>query len=653
MSIDYGMTPTTGGDLDTESFNSLPRLEQCKKIYGDWLGRYANWVTEAKRSNTYLRGTHFLATLARDQVDPDDYMPEDRHSSGSDEKTYPSIPYTLSLIDRLCQYIRHDEGDILVTAEGQYAFDHIDPRLQEFGATADMDMSQAEMVGKMLTARLDLYSDRSGVKQKLDEVAHVAAAQRVSFVVVSWIDDETTEEPVKTDIISAGKYWFDPNASSIDDAKYAGYKETVDKETLVRRYSKDISSEKTAIEVSHCYTRDYTTHEVEGETIYKYPSAWRHTVYTKSMILYDGEMKTPGTKPPICIFTWRPLPNSMIGISVMDATKTINNNIDRALQYIMESAYRGLPKTAVDKSQVDDPDILDENDTQAYLFFDSTKAKSNGAAYTYIQGAPIPDSLYTLLNELKSLGAEMCGADGVQMEDATKFKLSGDAIEGIAQDRNGIAGRIRDTWYLFLTNYYELVIRFIMSNEVDEVNLTIPTPNGEMQVTTQMDMYQFNDADFETYFDVSVFSPDNMPKNPVKRSQYFLQMLAQVKELADSDPTLARIYVDMSDLPNKAELIEYLNARSKEAEQMQMMQADQGMVSAESELKQRENRERMAADTAKSVSDGLESLAKEQSKDNPQMALEILASIPQQANNAYNQVMQGQTDTWTQQQTIQ
>ena len=647
-------------NINTESFKALPRAQQCKKIQSDFKNRYDNWIQLARQSNTYLRGTHFDGALSGNKYDPDDYLPEDRKSAGDENaKVYPSIPYALSLVDRMTQFIQQDQGDILVSAEGRYAFPSIDKRLAEL-VDVDAKLSENELVAKMLTARLDLFSERSGVSRKLDEIAHEAAATRTAFTVVEWIDDETSEEPVQTKLIRAGNYWFDPTASCVDESQYLGYMCEMDRDTVERIYDTEIEgTTDTRLEINHCYTRDYSTKELpddmadsEGvdKVIYKYPSAWRYTVYYKSKVLYDGELKNPTGRPPICIFTWRSLPRSMIGVSVLDSTRTINNNIDRLIQYIMQTAYRSLGKTSVDKAQVDDISSLDENHPNAYLFFDSTKAKTNTRPYEYIAGGEIPASLYTLLHELMDLGEKMSGADGINADDMSKF-ASGDAIEGMIQnDREGIASRIKDEWYLFLRGYYELVIRFIMQNEIEDISLTIETPSGPVELKTSMDLYEFDDDEFESFFDVSVYNPKNMPSNPVKRNAFIMNL---IDSMGQRDIASARLFLDIADLPYKSSFKDFIDTREQEILQQQQAQQDapqDGTALIDAQIKSKDNRERYAADVAKSVTDGLEALAKDIGATNPTMSAEIIASIPYEGNKAYAIAIQGETWEQSQQQ---
>lgn len=648
------MSDTTqiNSDINSVAFNELPRIQQCKKIRSDFKNRYGNWIKLAQESNSYLRGTHF--TGSRNAL-AGDYFPEDRGTGSSDEKLYPSIGYTLKLIDTLTQYIQEDRGDIVVTAEGKYAFPTIDPRLASM-VDSETVISENELVARMLTARLDLFAERSGVNRKLDEIAREAAANRTAFVVISWVDDETSEEPVKTDVINPGRYWFDPTASCIDEADYLGYDVDMDKGAAERKWGEKINAKGSSIKIYHTYTRDYTIKELTDEAseeanvsdgvIYKYPGAWRYTVSCKDQILYDGEMETPTGRPPICIFTWRPLPKSMIGVSVLDSTRTINNNIDRTVQYIMETAYKSLSKTAVDKAQIDDPNVLQNNGVGDWLFFDSTKAVTSATPYQYVEGGPIPAGLYTLLDTLKALGEEMCGVSGIVATDLSKF-VSGDAIEGIIKnDRTGPASHVKDCWYLFQQDYFELVIRFIMQNEVEEVSLTIDTPAGEMELTTSIDLYEFDDDEFESFFDVSVSNPKNLPANPVKRNALLMGL---IDRLNTSDIASAKLFLDLADLPYKASFKDYIEQRearelaaaqaaAQAPQQQQLSDLDKFLLEAKN--KERETILRLAADASKSVSDGLESLAKQVGETDPVGATEILLSIPLEASKAYQFILQ-------------
>lgn len=646
------------------------RLAAVKKLRTDFIDRYSGWIEDAKKSNTFLRGTHFdkVGRPSSKHADKHDYLPEDRQDSES--AMFPSIPYTLGIIDQMTQYIQHDQGDIVVSSEGDYAMPQVDPALAAMQGQIGAK-SQNELVAKMLTARLDKYRDRSNDDQALGEVAHVAAAQRTCVEVFDWVEDETNQEPVVSEIIRPGHYWFDPCASTVQKAEYVGYEIEEEREPTERKYGKKLTEQTEdddCVWVQHHYTRDYTiktvkdtaiveSTEVEVEpsdgikgpeievekpevvAVYKYENAWRYTVTCGNTVLYDGSIKTPAGRPPCAICTWRPLPHSMIGVSVMDSTRTINRNLDRTQQYIMLAAYRGLPKIGIDVAVCENPDEAQDNVPSGFIKYDSTKG-TGGVPYGHIPAAPIPDSLYELMNNLKALGYEMTGADGLNIEDASHVKLSGDALEGLAQDRKGIASRMRDTWAQFLSDRYELILRFIMKNETDTVSLDLPTPKGMVTIETSMPAYGFDDAEFESRFDVNVFSPKNMPKNPIKRAAYLAQIMDTVIVLAERNPALARIYVENADLPNSSELIAYLD--SLEAEKLKGAPAQPSEAQMLAAAKSKEIQERMAADVAKSVTDSLEKLSAEAAAaGNFTLAAEIIADMPTKASAAYQSTIQG------------
>jgi hypothetical protein len=179
----------------------------------------------------------------------------------------------------------------------------------------------------------------------------------------------------------------------------------------------------------------------------------------------------------------------------------------------------------------------------------------------------------------------------------------------------------------------------------------MPTTTGVITVETEMPKYQFDDAEFEARFDVNVFSPQNMPKNPVKRAAYLLQVMDSVMTLAERNPTMARIYVENADLPNSAAIIQYLDGLEAKANDP-TAPAQPSQTELEAQAKQVEVRNRMAADVAKSVTDSLEKLSAEAAAaGNYELAATIIADMPNKANQAYNQTLQD--NQWTQPQPTQ
>jgi hypothetical protein len=304
-------------------------------------------------------------------------------------------------------------------------------------------------------------------------------------------------------------------------------------------------------------------------------------------------------------------------------------------------AWKMIPKIAVDSAGLEDPDDLDEGQAADYLKFNALNGPVSGA-FGYIPGAPSPEGVYRLADWLIQRGDEMLGVQGLNMSDAIKSDLSGDAIEGIVQSQDGIAGKYRDEWSIYLKEVFSLAIRFYMSNERENVSVKLPTPTGEVSIEMNMSKFGFDDKDFETNFDVSVFSPRNMPKNPVKRAAYQFQMIEQVRGMTRESPAAARIYVESADIPGKAELLGFIEAEEQRIQQAQMMAMQQGQQAnsgqAEAVYDAALNR---ANDASKSVGDSLEKLANEAAKAGDlTLAAEITASIPTQMNEAYQQIMQ-------------
>ena len=632
-----------------ETKTDAQRVAELDKLRSKFCSKYDKWIDEAKRSNTFLRGTHFGDTYGtqREGTD-DDYFPEDR--TYVDTNKIPSIDYTLSRIDRLVQYIRSDEGEPIVQSEGEYSLEILENQaLVQMGEWFP-DLSANEHVAKLLTARLDHWRDHSDFNQVMDDVAGLAAAQRMAFTVGEWIEDETTKEPFKLTPIKIGNYWFDPKANNVKECKYIGYRKCAqERKNIEAKYGKSLDEykDKKYIDVEHHYTRDYTTETREreiidddGETVtesakvYKYPRGWRYTVKCNNYVLYDGEMKWNGPIPPIATFPWRKLPFSMVGVSVIDSTARINRAVDNLVDIISKSTFRLLPKIAVNTSAIDNPDELDEGESGAYLKFDGP-IQGN---IQYLQGGSPLIAAYELMQNLMSLGDEMIGAEGLNIEDAVKHDLSGDAIEGIVQSQDGIAGKQRDAWYEYLQDVYSMALQFMVFNEKDVVTVEVFTPAGVKTVDVELSAYQFDSAEIESRFDVEVFSPKNMPRNPVRRQQYLHKLYTDVGALAREDAELARLWVQDSAPPNAGALLEYISKATDPQDGMEMIDPN----AAKLDLTEQETRIRMAADASKSVGDSLEKASnKAVDLENFEAAKEIAASIPLAVNTAYDQVIAG------------
>lgn len=660
MSIDYKdyeTEPTDGEKAEARAIGEAKRASELDALYDRYSKRFGNWEDTAKQANTFMRGTHFGDNYGiRGDNRTDDYMPEDRNYG--EEKKIPSMDYSLSRIDRLVQFCRSDEGVPTVESEGAYSLELVsDDAIEEVGARFG-ELPQNEAVAKLATARLDKFRDHSDINRVLDDICMTAAMQRMAFTVGEWVEDETEQEPFKLRQVKVGDFWFDPDGNDVASCKFIGYKRTKQERKVVeKKYDKDLSqyNDQKYIDVEHHYTRDFSIEHknlptgeigedgeeiVETGTIYKYPRGWRYTVKFKNTILYDGPMTTAGSLPPIRTMPWRKLPFSMIGVSAWDSTASINRAVDKLIDVISKSAYRMLPKIFVNSSEIANAEELDEGEAAGYVDVDGDVGDN---ALRYIQGGAVPVAAYELMNNLMAMGDQMCGAEGINMENASKFEMSGDAIEGIVQDQEGIAGKLRDSWHEYLKDVYTMAMRFYMANETEDVSVSLDTPNGKVDVIVNMSRYQFDDSEFETRFDVQVFSPKNMPRNPVRKAQYIQETFMGVYNMMQADPNLARMYVQNTTLPNSGELLSYINEiANTPPPEMAADTTAQDEAAAKVAMTEQEARIRMAADAAKSVGDSMEKAAnKAADLEDFNAAREITTAIPAAVNTAYDEVMMG------------
>lgn len=635
--------------------------------------KYKNWEKLAKEANSFVRGSHFESEVT--DVTGRDQSPEEL---GGNKRVYPNVPYLPSRIDRAVQFIRSDEASPAVEPEEPFDFtgipaDHPYNMIKPALVQALGDITDNELTARLLTARLDLFSDRANMTEILDEVLEIAAQERICVTLVEWHEDETTREPVKVTPLDVGDFGFDPNANKIEEGRFCWYVERdIPRSVVAERYKKKVSDlpggskgageaddgetvyDENLVDVEHWWIKDTTTKtvkaeiEIEGgaieaeeEDVYKYRGGWRYVCVTGNQVLKDGSSETPcNGRPPMVIMPWRKMPRTIVGMSMYDLTKDFNKSMDRLQQYGLEASYKQQPKTLVDPSKVANVDELMQNTVGGFVILEPTedgKTSSLGGMVQYLPGGNPPGGVLEMYDRIKASADEFCGTEGVAIEDATKTKLSGDAIEGLAQDRDGVLGRVKDRYYWFKRDLYRLILGYIIQNQESEMSVPLEVNGTTVYIKTSFKMFGFDEYDFEPRFDIVVAAPRNMPRNPVRRSQYLRQLLGDVSQLAATDPVMARMYVDVADLPNKPKLYEYLQQREAMAAQ-QAAPANDALAKADADALKAEKEAELAVRkrAAESVIDSFERIATEVAKVDPVKAAELAARIPQIAMEAWN-----------------
>ena len=660
-------------DEDIQQTESAEKLIKKRNKYKTlFKERYQNFVQVSENASTFVRGTHFEGGSLR-RTGSTDLSPEDRFG---DNREYFAVPYLPSRIDKIVQYVRGEDVQPSVEAEEVYNFPELTPQFQEVMELVQQhfeNMTHNEIYAKMLTARLDLFCDRSQMARIENEILDISAMERVTGVYVSHYEDESTKEPVRVEICQPGNFGFDPDAAKIEEGRFSWYTErSVDKKSVEHEYKVKLQSStidqggirtddrrdiKGLVDLEHWWYRDTTTidKEVEDqdgnkstEAVYKYRSGWRYVVYCNDNVIYDGQPKTPlgWNKPPLLVHCWRPMPRTIVGMSLYDLTKDQNRAMDRFMQTAVKTAERQQPKTLVNKNAIDDVDAFSENQTAQNIPLNLKPGEAIGNAFAHIAGGSPNVANIEMFDRVVRMTDEMSGATGLVFDDASTLDLSGDAIEGIAQDRDGVAGRVRDNWTWFRKDLYTLIAQMLIDFAREPVTVKIQTPQGPLNVPLAEDAFNITSDSYEARFDIVVDTPRNVPRNPVKRSQYWLSILNTVAVMAEKDPSLALLYIQTSDLPNKAQLLEYVQKVQARAQaQAQAGQANpQGgaelaaeMAKMQAQAVENEQEAKLKVQTraAETVTDILEEAGKTIAKEDPDAAVVFSQQIPELVKRAF------------------
>ena len=627
---------------------------QLSKFESMFNNKYSAWVDQAEESNTFIRGSHFIRKSSGDES-PEEF--------GGGDRMYPNVPYCASRLDKMLEYVRADEAQPTVEPEFDFNF----PTEAEFSGTRELlganidpenptensEMSDNALLAKIYTARLDKYRDRSDSDRILDEVFVIGAQERVACIMVDYRPDDERKEPVYTTVARPGDFMFDPDAASIKESRFFKFTETsvsrldverlydvkLRKDTEKNDNSSDRDNDTTSasgiVDVSHWWIKDYSLIDREDEygestQIPEYKNSWRKIVRVGTQIIYDGESNTPRGEPNVRLFSYRPMPRSMMGMSFLDLTKDGNKTLDRLQQYSIESAYKMQPKILVNKKMLKNPDQIYNNTPSGFVDLEVKDGHSMAEAVMYLAGGSPPTGAIEAFSRIRSVTDEFAGVEGVNIENAVNTEMSGKAIEGLMEGSGGgVSGRVRRNWVRFLNEYYTLVLETITMHEEETVYVTVPMPQGSVTVPIQVDQFRFEAYEFEPRFDVRVFSPSNMPRNPAMRAEYMKSNISTMIELSSVDPQLAMIWLKDADIPGRDALIQYLKGIMQPQQQGETAEAPavseaQGKIA----IAEEEARLRVQSRTAETLADSYEEVAKQMARTDPVAAMQFIPTIP-------------------------
>lgn len=644
------------------------------------------WMESAAEVDSFIRGNH-------DMLGPESNGPHD-DERGDERSILPNIPYLLSRIDRMVQYIRHEEQPPVVQTDEKVDFPSMSPEFEQLRTEMAQffpNVTDNELVAKILTARLDRFEEQSNFDDVKDELLEIAAQERVVCVLVGYnVEDEFTKEPAFVEPFRVGDFGYDPKAKRVREGRWCwcvqrGVKKTqvesmyktkiVDKasnsldkdDKRDTRIEESVPEKSKTVDVYHWFINNDETFEYveeneqeemlgemdlseegeqpeqpEVEEVKKYRGGWQYVVVVNDKVIFNGQCPSPSGKPPLIDFAYRRMPRKVMGVSLFDLVKDFNMAMDASLQYALEAAYKMQPKTLYKKANVQNHNDLLENTPSGFVEIETEAALTD--AFMYLPGAPANVSLYEAFDRVKVLADEMSGLEGIQIDDASKTKLSGDALEGIAQDRDGSAGRIKSRWYGFLKEVYTEVLHHIVAFEDMNTTLKLIGQSGVTEtVSVNVGVLRLEEEDFMPTFDVQIHSPRNMPKNPVRRGQFLLEVIRNVIELLQVDPEAAKLWVRIADIPEREEFMKMIDARI--AQQMQAAQSQQGQnpemmkMQADIEKSKMETELAVRRRIAESTADAAERIIGDLAKVDPVMALDKLKELGPAVWGSFNAPM--------------
>lgn len=675
-------------------YNAMPLSAAEKIALQDQLRSFSTPVSTIKDASSEVRNSvcrfsnagQFLYSAARNTGRASEGM-RDVFADSGNELQFHALPY---LFSRLSQYIRKDEGSpVVYPAENADYGQHspIQGREQEF-YEAFGERPDSYIVAKILESRLELFDERSNSNVQKTYWLQTAAYERQCVVLVSYESDETDKEPANIGIIRGGDYWFDPDAKSIEDGRFCGYTEKeVTVSEVASRYgisiedveyyatSTDENSETSGIlpekirhiDVNHWWIRNYDTMKRAGveehliwdypegqliekqakgfDEVWKYRGGWQYVCEINNHILYNGENPSPEDRPPMFVFSWWPYPGESVGgMSLYDTSKQYIQDISRLYRYTVTSTKRSMPFTVVDESKIQNPEAILSNRIQEIL-----KVTPGADIHSVIRREPGGGHSQEFLEIAQILRQQMedvVGASGIDMEDAARGDMSGDAIEGVKQDHSGIAASIRTRWISFLVDVYTCVLKHIVHYEDHSTSLNITTKTGKREtipynVGVIGSMNEDESIPFEAQWVIKVTGSNNLPQNPIKRNEYMLQMTSQLAQIANQDLSLARIWLKSIDYPHKDDLYEYLSVLESERQQ-QAQNPQMSEQQIELERFRQETQIKVKEAVARSVADSLEAYIKEMSKvegASGETLAALLSKMPEIVNTAFAETL--------------
>jgi hypothetical protein len=542
------------------------------------------------------------------------------------------------------------------------------------------DAGDPEFIAKIATARLDRCREKNDTDQFLGTVLKRAAFERVVGVKVGYDYNADSKEPAYACLIKAHHLIVDLESDSIMDGNYIGYMDpdvtvtqaakefNIDVEKLLGMIGdndetskqKDVPDEYKKIKLEYIWHKSDQMVSVTKETlattdimqmavaeemeVEKYDGGWQYTVRAAGKIIFNGHSPSHYGEPPVIIMAFDGYPAENDFQCFFDLFNGFVKNADALLNYSVKAQKAQLPKKYVAASDIHNPEVLLTNEVDDVVYVKTDGRPINQVVYDDAGGAPIVQMMQAH-QSLVALGDDVIGTTGINLQDAGKNQ-SGDALEIIKEDHTGLVAHWQKNWLSFVKKFWCLTINTIIEFEDHDTTLTIIGANGqENKIALNVGMLSFDEYDFEAVFDVLVARPANMPASPIKRAAYIRDVFRSVVEMAQVNPLFARLWVEVSDLPHKSQMLDVIDQMQQQGDPASgeadaESQREMAKMQAEVVKQQAETRVKIAERAAQSVSDSYEAIAKGMaSAGNFEGAAIMTDRIPAAVMDAFNQAM--------------
>lgn len=267
---------------------------------------------------------------------------------------------------------------------------------------------------------------------------------------------------------------------------------------------------------------------------------------------------------PLDTYAFIRVAGKVMGMSVYDLTKDANQTIDRGLVYFLGQAEASIGITWMNKEFIENVEEVQENGLNTVAVFKGGVPPEK--ALGRLPGVPVNDATLRGITQVQQLSDDGLGTDKAQYSQAQAMQDNATAQEGMLTEMLKSLVREQKRFERYIARQYTGLLAMSIEYEDDAVTAKIARDVGPPGILEwNPTLLAFPEEEFELRYEVKVCTPVNMPRNPMARAQYRIQMVRTFFELMQLDPDAARLLAQTGDLPwPEDELLEILDRKIAE-----------------------------------------------------------------------------------------